>query len=113
MDNTPKDSQTLKEQGFYHTKAWRHKRKKILLRDHYLCQLRLSENCTRKATTVHHIKALEDYPQLALVDDNLTSCCYSCHEETKTHKNTEALDYALSHHVRVIRITGNSHDQRG
>lgn len=74
---------SLKEQGFYQTKAWRHIRTVALQRDHYLCQLRLSENCTKIATTVHHIKELEEYPELALDINNLTSTCYYCHEATK------------------------------
>lgn len=79
-----KDVKTLKEQGFYHTPEWRRVREVVLRRDHYLCKLRLSKNCTRMANTVHHIKALEQYPELALDVTNLISCCYACHEETKT-----------------------------
>lgn len=100
MDNiqAPKAiPKTMKEQGFYQSILWRAKRKKILQRDHYLCQLRISENCTRRANTVHHIKDLEQYPELALVDSNLISCCYWCHEETKTRTT-------LPTGVRIIKI---------
>lgn len=89
---------TLKESGFYQTKEWRKARKLALQRDHYLCQLRISKNCTRKANTVHHIEELEDYPELALTLSNLTSCCYACHEETKT-KGRE-----LPRGVRIIKM---------
>ncbi len=89
---------TLKEQGFYHTPAWRRIRLAALQRDHYQCQLRLSKSCTKIATTVHHIKALEEYPELALDIDNLTSCCYSCHELTKVHEHEHPLG------VRIIKI---------
>lgn len=89
---------TLKEDGFYHTPAWRRIRLAVLQRDHYQCQLRLSKNCTKIATTVHHIKALEDYPELALDIDNLTSCCYSCHELTKVRER----DHPSG--VRIIKI---------
>ena len=30
---------------------------------------------------VHHIKPLEDYPELALELDNLISLCNDCHEQ--------------------------------
>lgn len=96
MNNTkPK---TLKESGFYQTKEWRKARKLALQRDHYLCQLRISKNCTRKANTVHHIKELEDYPELALDLANLTSCCYACHELTKGKERE------LPHGVRIIKM---------
>jgi len=77
---------TLKEQGFYHWPVWRRARKKALQRDHYLCQLRISPHCTRMATEVHHIKPLEEYPELALDIDNLTCACWNCHELTKNKK---------------------------
>jgi 5-methylcytosine-specific restriction endonuclease McrA len=28
---------------------------------------------------VHHIKPIEQYPELALVDENLESLCFACH----------------------------------
>ncbi len=37
------------------------------------------------ANEVHHIKELEDYPDLALVDSNLISLCKACHEKTKQY----------------------------
>ena len=64
---------------FYKSKEWKYKRQKILRRDNYECQ-----DCKRKgrysrATTVHHIKHLEQFPELALVDENLESLCSICH----------------------------------
>ncbi len=37
------------------------------------------------ANEVHHIKEIEDCPELALVDSNLTSLCRACHEKTKQY----------------------------
>lgn len=51
--------------------------------DNYLYMLRLSPDRTRKVTTVHHIKELENYPKLAQTLSNLIICCYYCHKETK------------------------------
>ena len=33
----------------------------------------------RQATTVHHIKHYDEYPELALENDNLISLCDACH----------------------------------
>ena len=93
--------ESLKARGFYHTPAWKRVRKLALQRDHYLCQLRTSSRCTRYATEVHHIKPLEDYPELGLSLDNLICCCWFCHEETKGRKKK---DTTVPVGVRVIRI---------
>ena len=44
----------------------------------------------REAKIVHHIKELEDHPELALVDDNLVSLCVSCHNKAHPEKGTKA-----------------------
>lgn len=95
---------TLKEQGFYHTSAWRRARRMALQRDKYLCQLKTSSRCTRVATEVHHVRPLESAPELALDLANLVSCCWFCHEETK-RKQKQQCDPAPKG-VRVIRISG-------
>ena len=79
---------------FYNSKLWKNKRIVILVRDKYECQdcrKRLEEavrNNTylspedrkiRRATEVHHIKELKEYPELGLEDDNLISLCSICH----------------------------------
>ena len=33
----------------------------------------------REATTVHHLKHYDEYPELGLNDDNLISLCDACH----------------------------------
>ena len=99
--NTSDDDElTLKEQGFYHGQEWRRIRKRVLDRDHHLCQLKISPDCERIANTVHHIKPLEEYPELALDMSNLTSCCYACHELTKPRGRP------LPSGVRIIKMGG-------
>ena len=81
---------------FYHSAAWQRERIRILKRDHYECQdcrhritkanhegrqLHGWEMYLNRATCVHHIKELEDYPDLALDHDNLISLCDRCHNE--------------------------------
>lgn len=74
---------------FYASARWKHKREIILRRDKYLCQ-----NCKRygrqvQAVTVHHIKHLDEFPELALKDDNLVSLCNACHNKAHPEKAKE------------------------
>ena len=80
---------------FYNSKEWKNqKRIHILKRDKFECQdckarlreanekgikLSAEERKIRRATEVHHIKELKEYPELALEDDNLVSLCTQCH----------------------------------
>lgn len=89
-----------KKQGFYHTPAWRKLRVLALQRDHYLCQECLRQKRIVKATEVHHIKPIADFPELALTLDNLESLCWDCHELTKPRR-VKAVAPAG---VRVIKI---------
>lgn len=71
---------------FYKNPKWISKREKILKRDDYLCR-----NCKRfgrivSAKTVHHIKHLDEYPELALTDSNLISLCSNCHNKAHPEK---------------------------
>ena len=68
--------------SFYASTAWKRIRKAALIRDHYLCQ-----RCRRRpANTVHHIQPREEYPELALVLDNLQSVCTICHNREHPEK---------------------------
>ena len=99
MYNKPAKKNPLKKSGFYQGRPWRKVRSIALQRDHYLCQHCLQQKRFTPATDVHHIKPLEDFPELGLDLDNLTSLCWRCHEQTK-HRRPDA-DYGG---VRVIRI---------
>ena len=74
---------TLKEKGFYQSKAWRRTRLLVLQRDHYLCKHCLKRGRITRATEVHHIEELEEHPERALDLTNLVSLCWDCHEQTK------------------------------
>ena len=70
---------------FYTSRTWRRKRKDILDRDGNECQLckregRVTAGTPEEPLIVHHIKELKDYPELALVDENLLTVCDNCHE---------------------------------
>lgn len=78
----------------YNSARWQQVRDRILIRDRYECQdcvQRLRKAATigerlfgedakiQRATQVHHIKELRDYPDLAFDEENLISLCTRCH----------------------------------
>ena len=89
---------SLKEKGFYHSKAWRAVRKQVLIRDKNLCRHCLESGKITLATTIHHVMELDRRPDLALDINNLISLCRICHEETRVKPEREA------YRARVIRI---------
>ena len=78
---------------FYNSTAWKHLRAAVRKRDNNECQEckrqgkvfidtgELNRKGTRKkiALIVHHIKELEDHPELAHDMDNLECLCVHCH----------------------------------
>jgi 5-methylcytosine-specific restriction endonuclease McrA len=72
--------------NFYTSEKWKRKRKAILRRDEYLCQECKKYGRRTAAITVHHIKHLEDNPELALKDSNLKSLCNKCHNKEHPEK---------------------------
>ena len=79
--------------AFYHTTAWKHKRKMILKRDHNACVRCRGLGKYTKAVTVHHIKHLKDVPELALTDENLMSLCKDCHDVMHPEKCKRKFGY--------------------
>lgn len=97
---------------FYHTTAWRKLRKVILQRDHGMC-VRCMERFMqggirpRHATTVHHIKHMDEYPDLALEPSNLQSLCDICHNQAHPEKGAKGYtdaQPAICQNVRIIKI---------
>ena len=72
--------------GFYLSPEWKSKREYILQRDGYMCRECKRYGRAKEATTVHHIKHLDEYPELALDDDNLISLCDACHNKAHPEK---------------------------
>lgn len=78
---------------FYDSGDWKRLRAEVKQRDNYECQPckrnglvsidtnEYSESARRKKIqlVVHHIKELEDHPELALDIDNLETVCVDCH----------------------------------
>ena len=95
---------------FYSSTAWRRARVKILSRDDHLCQECLREDRLTPANVVHHIKELEDYPELALTEENLESICYACHNKEHPEKGGGKL-YKKKHEekkkIKIIKSQAN------
>lgn len=75
----------------YKDTIWKRKQKKILKRDGYMCQWCKRYGKKVDATTVHHIKHADEYPELVYTDSNLISLCSACHnkahpEKAKNHR---------------------------
>lgn len=64
---------------FYKTYKWQQKRKEILNRDNYECQVCKSKGRFHIGECVHHKKELKLYPELAMDNDNLITLCNRCH----------------------------------
>ena len=73
--------------GFsYNSKRWKLKRLAIFKRDKYLCVLCKRYGKHTEATVVHHIKHVDEYPELAFTDSNLQSLCIACHNKVHPEK---------------------------
>ena len=70
----------------YNSKKWKRKRACILRRDSYQCRECRRYGRLRSAVEVHHMKFVEDYPELAFVDSNLISLCAKCHRKKHPEK---------------------------
>lgn len=79
--------QMIEDGSFYGSGIWKRKREKVLRLDRYECQRCKRYGRYRKGYIVHHIKHLEDRPDLALEvydpvtgDRQLETVCKECHE---------------------------------
>lgn len=64
-------------------KDWPARRKRILQRDDYLCQIR-GPRCTGRATDVDHIERGNNHDET-----NLQSVCRPCHDQKTSVESTE------------------------
>ncbi|AIQ69547.1 hypothetical protein PGRAT_19345 [Paenibacillus graminis] len=67
--------------SFYKSTAWERAREQALIRDNHLCQHCMMRHRLTLADMVHHIKPISEYPDLALVLENLLCLCNSCHNK--------------------------------
>ncbi|MBR1540702.1 MAG: HNH endonuclease [Clostridia bacterium] len=81
----------IDKKKFYNSIIWKHKRACILKRDGNMCQHCKWYGKRTDADTVHHIKHLEDFPELGLEDSNLISLCNSCHNKEHPEKRRKKI----------------------
>jgi len=65
--------------AFHKATRWKVKRVKILKRDEYMCRECKRYGKTTEATTVHHVKPIEERHDLGYSSKNLISLCKPCH----------------------------------
>lgn len=75
----------------YTSERWKKKRQKILRRDNYQCQECKRYGRNKQAIIVHHIKHVDEYPELAYIDSNLQSLCEACHNKMHPEKAKVAI----------------------
>lgn len=75
----------------YSSSKWKRKRESVLRRDGYKCQRCKRYGMNVEATTVHHIKHVDEYPDLAWDDNNMISLCAACHDKAHPEKGRKAL----------------------
>ena len=98
---------------FYGTERWERKRRYILARDGYQCQVSKRYGRLLQADTVHHIFPLEIFPEYKLSDWNLISVNHSIHDQLHdrtTHRLTEKGKDLLR---RTARKYGIDYDESG
>lgn len=94
--------------AFYKSYTWQQKRSTILERDEYLCQVCLDRDDPIPADTVHHIVHLRDDPSLALVDTNLISVCFDCHNDLHPEKGFgQKKEKKNSNKIKVFEVNQN------
>ncbi|MBU8800510.1 HNH endonuclease signature motif containing protein [Bacillus licheniformis] len=98
----------LEARAFYKSTAWAKCRALVLKRDHHLCQDCLANKTITKAETVHHIKELREYPELALDASNLVSLCNPCHNKRHPEKGQKsAKTERKQRKIRVVKTEAN------
>ncbi|MDT1933929.1 HNH endonuclease signature motif containing protein [Staphylococcus aureus] len=70
-----------KRNKFYHSTSWNQLRMKAYLRDNRECQHCKREGKAVKGQNVHHIKPIDQRPDLALDINNLITLCIDCHNK--------------------------------
>lgn len=63
----------------YCSSRWKRKRAAILRKQNYMCANCKKYGRMREAVEVHHIKHVDEYPELAFDDANLVGLCKLCH----------------------------------
>ena len=91
---------------FYKSKSWARKRRAILARDGYQCQISKRYGKTVSADTVHHIFPVDGFPQYRLESWNLISVCHDVHNRLHDRGSGELTEEGRALMERVARQRG-------
>ncbi|GIP38651.1 HNH endonuclease [Paenibacillus sp. J31TS4] len=96
-----------KAKPFYKSSAWLKCRAFVLERDNYLCQPCLRIKKMTPATIVHHIKTIEEAPDLALDPENQESICAACHNKEHPEKGGGKKEPETERKAVIVRAKPN------
>lgn len=85
---------------FYRSIEWINKRRGILERDNFECQMCKEEGRVSKGNVVHHIKHLKHRVDLALVHSNLITLCFFHHNVVHPEKLSKGNEAKFTTHER-------------
>lgn len=74
-----KGGKSMPDDGYYRCSRHRKWREKVLRRDGYLCQECAKYGRKTPATHAHHIRSVQDAPQLRYALSNGVALCAACH----------------------------------
>ncbi len=82
----PKSPLHMTRKQIYNDKRYKRAREICLQRAQGLCQECRRYGRTTPATTAHHKKSVEEFPELAFDPDNLAADCDACHNKHHPEK---------------------------
>ena len=100
--------QQSKQADTYNTTKWKKIRTRML-RENPLCEECLGFGRETPATDVHHIKPIEDFPDLRFTMSNLMCVCQTCHGklEAQYHKDKKIHEQAERNKKKKMRDMDN------
>lgn len=70
---------------FYNKRAWRRLSRKALVRAGFRCRRCSAPIAGKGEHNTHHIKAVRERPDLAMLEANHKALCLKCHRQVETH----------------------------
>lgn len=95
---------------FYHTKAWKIKRKRILRRDGYMSALSKRYGKRIVGETVHHILPRDIFPEYQMEDWNLITLSNQEHNRMHDRVTGDLTDEGMELLRRTVRAKGMNED---
>lgn len=91
---------------FYDSPKWEAKRKHIMRRDSYQCQISKRYGRLIPAELVHHVFPLDEFPEYAFADWNLLSISVKVHNRLHDRQTNELTEEGRQLLERIARKNG-------